>query len=328
MANLPDRASVSLVEALGLTPLPLALRQAKLAVFGDGRQTKGSRFDVTSLHIFTPRLSVATWLGQVRADRKAPIMNFVNRTPTPVDEGWSVRVTQVRDWRGGRLTYDSHNGTDFVVPPGSRVCAAAPGRVVSIRREFNRGGLKLYIDHGGTLVTTSNHLARVLVGVGEYVARGQVVALSGYSGIDAVVGFPWVAPHIHYNVWFGGVAADPYAATDEEVSLWQRRNDPVPWAGQANEVVDAAEWSSSFSADGVARCLAACRDPQVRSMVEGLDNVERQGAELLIESITYPLRFTEPEAGRLLFDDIPPRKPRLDLPLHRDQFEGTLVIDR
>jgi len=325
MATLPDRAPVPLVEALGLTPLPLALRQAKLAVFGDGRQTKGSRFDVTSLHIFTPRLSVATWLGQVRADRKAPIMNFVNRTPTPVEEGWSVRVTQVCDWRGGRLTYDSHNGTDFVVPPGTRVCAAAPGRVVSIRREFNRGGLKLYIDHGGTLVTTSNHLAKVLVGVGDTVTRGQVVAISGYSGIDAVVGFPWVAPHVHYNVWFGGVAADPYAADDTETSLWRRRNDPCPWAG---DVVDDAPWASSFSAAGVARCLAACRDDEVRAMIGQKGSVEEQGAELLIETITYPLRFTNPEAGRLLYDDIPARAPRLDLPLHRDQFDGTVIIDR
>jgi murein DD-endopeptidase MepM/ murein hydrolase activator NlpD len=328
MATLPDRVPVPLVDALGLSPLPLALRQAKLAVFGDGRQTKGSRFDVTSLHIFTPRLSVTTWLGRVRDDRKAPIMNFVNRTPTPVDEGWSVRVTQVRDWRGGRLTYDSHNGTDFVVPPGSRVCAAAPGRVVSIRREFNRGGLKLYIDHGGTLVTTSNHLARVLVQVGDMVDRGQVVAISGYSGIDAVVGFPWVAPHIHYNVWFGGIAADPYAASDDETSLWRRRNDPVPWAGDVVVGPDSAPWSSSFSAAGVARCLAACRDPQVKAMVEGLDSVERRGAELLIESITYPLRFTDPEAGRLLFEDVPARTPRLDLPLHREQFDGTVIIDR
>lgn len=326
MATLIGKVPVSLVEALGLSPLPLALRQTKLAVFGDGRQTKGSRFDLTSLHILTPHLSVTTWLGQVRDDRRAPILNFVNRTPTAVDEGWSVRITQIRDWRGGRLTYDSHNGTDFVVPPGTPVCAAAPGRVVSIRREFNRGGLKLYLDHGDTLVTTSNHLARVLVKVGDDVARGQVVAISGYSGIDAVVGFPWVAPHVHYNVWYGGVAADPYAASDDETSLWRRRNDPVPLG--ASDVVEDRPWSSSFSADGVARCLAACRDDDVRAMIGSLDSVERQGAELLIETITYPLRFTDPEAGRLLFDDVPARAPRLDLPLHRDQFDGTVIIQR
>jgi len=320
------RMSVPLVEALGLSPLPLALRQARLAVFGDGGQTPRSRFDTSSLRLFTPRLAVSTWLGRARVDRRAPILNFVNRTPTPVEDGWSVRVTQVRDWRGGRLTYDSHNGTDFIVPPGTPVCAAAPGRVVSIRREFNRGGLKLYLDHGGTLVTTSNHLSRVLVEIGQDVMRGEVVAVSGYSGLDAVVGFPWVAPHVHYNVWHGGVSADPYAASDDEVCLWRRRNDPVP-LGPGESVEDPA-WATSFSAAGVARCLQACRDDRVRRLVESQPSVERQGAELLIETITYPTRFSRSDAGRLLFDEVPPRTPRLDLPLHADDYDGTSILER
>jgi murein DD-endopeptidase len=319
---------VGLVDALGLSPLPLALRQARRAVFGDG-QTPRSRFDQTSLHIFTPSLSVSTWLGRMRADRLVPIMNFVNRTPTPVEEGWSVRVTRVRDWRGGRLTYDSHNGTDFVVPPGLPVCAAAPGRVMAIRREFNRGGLKLYLDHGGTLVTTSNHLSRVLVTVGQQVQRGEVVGWSGYSGIDGVVGFPWVAPHVHYNVWHGGVAVDPYAADDSEVSLWRRRNDPVPW--QPGDVVDDGPWlssssSSSFTEAGIARCLAFCADSSVRRTVNDLDSLSARGSELLIESITYPTRFSTPEAGRLLFETVPARSPRLDLPFQAVDVAGTIAI--
>lgn len=324
----PDmpRIRVGLVHALGLSPLSLALAQTRVALFGDGRHAPKSRFDTTSLRIFTPRLALSTWLGRVRADRKAPILNFVNRTPTPVEEGWSVRVTRVRDWRAGHLTYDSHDGTDFVVPPGTQVCAAAPGRVVAIRREFNRGGLKLYLDHGGTLFTTSNHLAHVLVTVGQDVRRGECVAISGYSGLDAVVGFPWLAPHVHYNVWLAGVAVDPYAAVDGEVSLWRRRNDPVPL--QRGEVVDDPPWSSSFSAAGVARCLAACRDDEVRAQLASLGDAERRGAELLIESITYPTRFSERDAGRLLFEGAPARLPRLDLPLHADDFTGTVILER
>jgi hypothetical protein len=52
----------------------------------------------------------------------------------------------VRDFRGGTLTYDSHNGTDFAVPPGTIVVAAAPGRVLRASSEFNRGGLKVFVD--------------------------------------------------------------------------------------------------------------------------------------------------------------------------------------
>ncbi len=74
--------------------------------------------------------------------------NLFNRTPTPLEDGWSVRKTQVTDFRGGTLTYDSHNGTDFAVPVGTVVVAPAPGKVLRISSEFNRGGLKVFLDHG------------------------------------------------------------------------------------------------------------------------------------------------------------------------------------
>lgn len=320
------RTRVHMRDALGLSPLPLALSQARLVVAGDAH-TPRSRFGVSSLKIMTPRLSVATWLGRARADRLIPIMNFVNRTPTPVRDGWSVEVTQVRDWRGGDLTYNSHNGTDFVVTPGTPVCAAAAGQVVSIRREFNRGGLKIYLDHGGTLITTSNHMTSTMVEVGQQVRRGQIIGLSGYSGIDAVVGFPWVAPHVHYNVWFGGVAADPYAAVGEdEVSLWRVANDPHPMpAGRLAD--DDAHPTSSFNAAGVALLLSRCLDPRIKQRIAG-EPVWRQGAELLIEAITYPTRFDVDDAGRLLFEDPPPRSPRLDLPFLAVDAEGTVAITR
>ena len=46
----------------------------------------------------------------------------------PHGRGTSYEVTvtrrRMRDWRGGRLSYDEHDGTDFVCPPGSPLCAA------------------------------------------------------------------------------------------------------------------------------------------------------------------------------------------------------------
>ncbi|MBM4283234.1 MAG: M23 family metallopeptidase, partial [Deltaproteobacteria bacterium] len=134
-----------------------ALRQAWFALRGDP-SVPGSKVGPSSLKIFTPRLAVATWRGQRALGRTVPVVNLVNRTPTPVAQGWSVRVTQVRDFRGRDLTYDSHNGTDFVIPPGTVVVPSAPGRVLSLRSEYNRGGLKLYVDHGGGLLTSYNHL--------------------------------------------------------------------------------------------------------------------------------------------------------------------------
>ena len=80
------------------------------------------------------------------------------------------------------MTYDIHNGTDFATPVGTRVVAGAPGVVRRVSSEFHRGGLKVFIDHGGGLVTGANHLSRALVRVGERVSRGQLVAL--LVGVD------------------------------------------------------------------------------------------------------------------------------------------------
>ena len=35
-------------------------------------------------------------------------------------------------------------------------------------------------------------------------SRGGVIGLSGASGIEFILFFPWVAPHLHLNVWLNG----------------------------------------------------------------------------------------------------------------------------
>ena len=143
-------ARVGWRETFGLIPLGKAAREALVAVRGDP-ETPGTHFDTTSLGLLLPRLSLSLWLGRRRADRRIVISNFFNRTPTPIEDGWSVRVTQVRDFRGGRCTYDAHNGTDFAVPVGTVVVAAGPGRVLRVASEFHRGGLKVFVDQASLL---------------------------------------------------------------------------------------------------------------------------------------------------------------------------------
>jgi murein DD-endopeptidase MepM/ murein hydrolase activator NlpD len=313
---------VSLGEALGLRPVTLAVAQARMTFAGDAYVPK-SRFGVSSLGMIRPGLSLATWLGRRRPDRRIPIFNLVNRTPTPVEAGWSVRRTQLRDFRGKTLTYDSHNGTDFCVPPGTTVVASAPGRVLSERREFHRGGLKLYVDHWHGLVTTYNHLSRALVTVGARVERGEPIALSGASGIDSTLTFPWAAPHVHYNVWLNGVAADPFAAPGE-VALWRAGNAPVPSEGPSD---DDAESPESFAAERVERVLAQCRDPRFVSSALAIADVDQRAVHVLVETITFPTRFSVPEAGRGLYGEPAPRSPRLDLPFLAEEFVGVWFPD-
>ncbi len=311
--------ALSWAETFGLAPLGTRLSEM-LTTFRGAEGVPPSRFDVTSLRIFQPGLALTTWLGRRRADRRVPIYNLFNRTPTPIAEGWSVRKTHVRDFRGGTLTYDSHNGTDFAVPPGTTVVAAAAGRVLRVSSEFDRGGLKVFCDHGRGLVTTSNHLGRALVREGDLVRRGQPIALSGASGIDMVLLFPWNVPHVHFNVWLDGEPVDPFA-TPGEVSLWRRANDPVPYDGAPD---DAQSSPTVWDAAAVDAAIAACDVAAVRDALHAVAPLDVRAMAVLFQQIYYPTRFgvrPSPYGARF------PREPRLDLPFATGEFTGIAFPD-
>lgn len=287
-----ERAWLSVSEVFGLSPLSVRAREAWFAVRGDA-SVPGTRVGLSSLGILHPALSLRTWLGNRRADRRVPIACLFNRTQPPPDAGWSLRRTQVRDFRGGDLAYDSHNGTDFAVPLGTVVVAAAPGVVQRVSSEFNRGGLKVFLDHGGGLATTYNHLGRSLVRVGQAVARGEPIALSGYSGIDALVVFPWAVPHVHFNVWLDGVYVDPFAAAGE-TSLWLHGNEARPAEPGGDE------------------------PPPEPDLDPG-------AMDALFLHNYYPTRFATRPA---FYRHEHPRQPRLTLPFRSDDFVGVAFADR
>ncbi len=306
---------VSLAETFGLTP-PLSRRWGELrrALLGD-HETPATRFGLSSLGMMRPALSLGLWLGRRPRDRRAVVYNLFNHRQPPLERGWSVERTNLEDFLGTDLTYDSHNGTDFAVPPGTLVVAAAPGRVLRVSNEFNRGGLKVFIDHGRGLITTSNHLARALVEPGEIVARGQLVALSGYSGIDGVLTFPWGAPHVHFNVWLDGAYVDPFARPGE-ASLWRGGNQPTPDDGA--DGWDAFE-PTAWDPDAVEAGLRACRSEEARGDVLGFERGFERAAALLFQMNYFPHRF----ASRVpLYPVSSSRAPWLDLPFDRSEYDG------
>jgi len=315
-----DRRRLRFVaEVWGLSPLPLRLRQARIALAGE-EDVPPARYGLSSLSQYRPTIGPRLWAGRFVLPRTALVTNLYNHTQTPIAEGWSVRKTQVRDFRGRRLTYDSHNGTDFSVPVGTTIVAAAPGLVVRVASEFNRGGLKLYIDHGGGLMTCTAHLARALVKVGDVVGRGQPVARSGYSGLDGVITFPWGTPHIHYNVWLHGRPVDPFPH-DGQPSLWRAGSVPVPVA-QEPAPVDFVP--SAYDEGAVQAGIAACVTPSARERLAAEPTLEARGTHLVHEMNYYPTRFTrfvQPYANPA------PRRPLLDLPVSAREVDGVVFVD-
>ncbi|MCA9568415.1 MAG: M23 family metallopeptidase [Myxococcales bacterium] len=304
-------------EVLGLSPLPERLRQARIALAGEV-DVPPSRFGPTSLSQLRPRIGPWLWAGRFVIPRTALVTNLYNHTPTPIEAGWSVEKTQVRDFRGRRLTYDSHNGTDFSVPVGTPVAAAAPGRVVRIASEYNRGGLKLFLDHGGGLMTCTAHLARTLVRVGDRVERGQTVALSGYSGLDALVTFPWGTPHIHFNVWLDGVPVDPFPHAGE-VSMWRDGDVPLP-----SDPTTEPYAPSPIDPDRLEAGIEACSTVASRERIRAIVAMDERAAGLVAEMCYYPTRFREPVSP---FAVRGVREPVLTLPLAREAVDRVVFVD-
>lgn len=308
------RARIHPLDVFGLRPIGPALAPVRRVVLG-GNGGPANLWGPSSVRIFKPRISFPTWLGRTRPDRLVWLYNFFNRVPQPPDQGYSVQVTYCRDFAGGRWTYDGHLGTDFACPVGTPIVAGAEGLVLRVSNELDHGGLKVCIDHGDGLFTTHNHLSRALVRPGDRVSRGQPVGLSGASGLEFVLFFPWVSPHLHYNVWLDGLPVDPFAVHGEE-SLWLRRNEPVP-GGDA--VSPATFEPSTWDPEGVEAAIEACRDEALRAELRAVTPLPQRAAAVLLKR-SY---------RRALFDSLPPlyrdrheRRPRLDLPFRAQDFRG------
>jgi murein DD-endopeptidase MepM/ murein hydrolase activator NlpD len=85
-----------------------------------------------------------------------------------------------------------HDGIDFSAPSGTKVYA--PGNGVVQYTGYNFGyGRKVVINHGFGYKTVYAHLSKSLVKKGQKVTRGDVIALSGNTGIST-------GPHLHYEV--------------------------------------------------------------------------------------------------------------------------------
>jgi murein DD-endopeptidase MepM/ murein hydrolase activator NlpD len=119
----------------------------------------------------------------------------------PVSSEFGLRFHPVlRIWR-------LHAGMDFAAPCGSPVYAAADGEVILATPVGQSGGYgnRLVISHGlhggVDLTTTYNHLTGFAVTTG-HVARGQLVAYSGNTGLST-------GCHLHFETRADGTPVNP-----------------------------------------------------------------------------------------------------------------------
>lgn len=99
-------------------------------------------------------------------------------------------------------TLVQHQGVDYTVPEGSRVFATADGQVKDVLRNNSSSGLSIIISHGGQYETQYSHLSKANVRKGQSVKRGDIIGLTGNTGLS-------LSPHLHYEVHYNGRRVDP-----------------------------------------------------------------------------------------------------------------------
>lgn len=148
----------------------------------------------------------------LRTDPPAGTSLFVpnpRTVPTPEVETarfvWPVRGT-ISSPFGPRIhpiygVPSFHTGIDIAVPEGTPVRAAAAGTVTFAG--WHEGfGVLVVIDHGNGYESFYAHLSKLLVGAGQSVSAGDVIALSGNTGLST-------GPHLHFEVRYLGTPVDP-----------------------------------------------------------------------------------------------------------------------
>lgn len=96
----------------------------------------------------------------------------------------------------------SHQGVDYSIGEGSSVFATADGVIKEVSDKNSTMGKTIVIDHGNGYQTSYSHLLETLVKRGQQVRRGDVIALSGNSGLS-------LAPHLHYEVRYNDMRVNP-----------------------------------------------------------------------------------------------------------------------
>ena len=103
-----------------------------------------------------------------------------------------------------------HSGIDFTAAVGTRVQSTGDGVVAF--SGYDRGyGQRISINHGYGYTTLYAHLSKSLVRQGQRVKRGDIIALSGNTGLST-------GPHLHYEVQKNNVRVNPTAYFFDETN--------------------------------------------------------------------------------------------------------------
>lgn len=128
-----------------------------------------------------------------------PVQYWKNKFSLPVKGPISMPFGTIEHINGKRS--GQHRGLDLAVPTGTLVRAPENGKIVFAKMLKAFGGT-MVIDHGQGVHSLYFHLSKILRSDGEMVKEGEIIALSGNTGIST-------GPHLHWGISVNNVRVDP-----------------------------------------------------------------------------------------------------------------------
>lgn len=149
---------------------------------------------VAELRAMDPRLgALEDTLAQIRAVEEV------------LPQMWPVEgvLTSPFGYRRSPFTreWKFHGGIDLGVPQGTPILVTGDG-LVTFSGWDGGHGMMIEVDHGSGVATRYCHASQLLVEAGDGVVAGDMIALSGSTGMST-------GPHLHYEIHFDGERADP-----------------------------------------------------------------------------------------------------------------------
>ena len=177
-----------------------------LEVVPFGFPTEYLRFNEETSQLLDPALTTAEreTLDRIFAGR-SPVKHWTGPFRMPLDG--QIQVTspfasrRCYNCAAGSTPTSYHGGMDMRATEGTPVHAPEAGVVVYAGPFAVRGNVVI-IDHGMGVFSLLAHNSRVASTVGQTVAKGDVVSLSGNTGLSN-------GPHLHWEVHVSGPSVDP-----------------------------------------------------------------------------------------------------------------------
>lgn len=188
----------------------------------------------------------------------------------PLQDITQTRITSNFGYRGDigvEGASKNHKGIDIGVPVGSEIIASADG-TVEVAGYNPSSGNWIRISHSNGIKTVYMHNSTLLVKVGQTVKQGDVIALSGNTGVSS-------GPHLHFGVQLNGEYVNPldYVSTEN----------PRPANVAPNVPANVEAWTS-YIVQAFEELGYECTDEKINAILRQIET-ESQGDQFIIQGI-------------------------------------------